>query len=127
MSQDLLVDTDVLVDYLRGNDAAVAYVQQHADRIAVSAITVAELYAGVRPTQAAPLDELTRLFPVLPVDRETATVGGQLRAEYGRSHGVGLADALVAATARRHGMRLVTANVRHFPMFPDLTAPYRKA
>jgi predicted nucleic acid-binding protein len=126
MRQDLLVDTDVLVDYLRGYAPAIAFVQEHALRMTFSAITVAELHAGARSAETALLDELDRLFPIIPVTREIARAGGLLQAEYGRSHGLGLADALVAATAKQHGLLLNTLNVKHFPMFPGLAPPYRK-
>jgi predicted nucleic acid-binding protein len=126
MRQDLLVDTDVLVDYLRGNDPAVAFMQKNVFRVTFSAITLAELHAGARRTEMAMLDELARLFPVMPVTQEIARAGGRLRAEYGKSHGIGLADALVAATARQYGLLLNTLNVKHFPMFPGLRPPYGK-
>jgi len=42
-----------------------------------------------------------------------------------RSHsGIGTSDYLIAATALELGMDLATLNVRHYPMFPDLTPPF---
>lgn len=50
---------------------------------------------------------------------------GALRREYGRSHsGIGLGDYLIAATSLEHGLPLATLNTRHFPMLPNLTAPF---
>jgi predicted nucleic acid-binding protein len=126
MTADCLVDTDVLVDFLRGNAKAVTFVRDYADRIVLSSIVLAELYAGASgEEELAKLDSLPRLFPVLSVTAEIGRSGGLLKAEYGRSHGLGLADALLAATARHHGLVLKTLNVRHFPMFPGLEPPYR--
>ena len=48
MSEPILPDTDVLVDYLRGQADAVTLVKGCADRIVLSAVVLAELYAGVR-------------------------------------------------------------------------------
>jgi predicted nucleic acid-binding protein len=45
--------------------------------------------------------------------------------QYRGRHGVGIPDALIAATARAHGARLVTRNLRHFPMLDDLLVPYQ--
>jgi len=39
---------------------------------------------------------------------------------------LGLADALLAATAHCHGLELRTLNVKHYPMFPGMQPPYRK-
>lgn len=47
MEKGVLIDTDVLIDYLRGNPAAVGYVEGLSERFLISVITVAELYAGV--------------------------------------------------------------------------------
>ena len=127
MTADFLVDTDIFVDFLRGHDKAVAFVQDCADRIVVSSIVLAELYAGARgEEELAKLDGLPRLFPVRSITAEIALGGGLLKAEYGKSHGLGLADALLAATARHHGLVLKTLNVRHFPMFQGLEPPYQK-
>ncbi|HXC24442.1 MAG TPA: PIN domain-containing protein, partial [Gemmatimonadaceae bacterium] len=67
-----------------------------------------------------------RAFEVSPVDPEIAEVGGLLRRDFGPSHGTGLVDALIAATARRSGARLVTLNDKHFPMLKHILIPYRK-
>ena len=123
---DLLVDTDVIVDFLRGNDLAVGFVEANADRIALPSIVMAELYAGAREEELTDLDDLPRVFPVKPITAQIASLGGLLKARYGKSHGLGLADALVAGTALHYGLTLQTLNVKHFPMFPNLEPPYRK-
>jgi predicted nucleic acid-binding protein len=48
------------------------------------------------------------------------------RRDYGKSHGVGLADALIAATAELNQATLVTLNQKHFPMIIDIMVPYQK-
>lgn len=126
MTTKILVDTDVLVDFLRGNPVAVSFVQANAARMVLSSVTIAELYAGSREGDGLALDELPRVFPVEPVTFDIARAAGLLKANYGKSHGLGLADALVAATARHHGFGFATLNVKHFPMFPGMTPPYRK-
>ena len=73
----VLMDTDLAIDYLRGEPAAVAFVQKHEKEISLSGVTVADLRAGVRQgDEMLKLEEFIRLFPVIPVDFETAkTVG----------------------------------------------------
>ena len=48
MVKSILLDTDVLVDFFRGHSKAVAFVNGQSDRIIMSSIVVAELYAGVK-------------------------------------------------------------------------------
>lgn len=122
-----VVDTDVLIDFLRGVTPAVDFVMRHADAMVISSISVAELYAGVRAPERETLDAFLALFEIVPIARELAQDAGLLRRDYGPSHGLGLADAVIAATARQRNAELVTMNVRHFPMFPDLSPPYTRS
>jgi predicted nucleic acid-binding protein len=59
------------------------------------------------------------------LDEEIAKRGGLIRRDYGRSHGIGLADALIAGTALVHNLIRVTLNRKHFPMV-EVTVPYQK-
>ena len=123
----LLLDTDIMVDFLRGYAPAVDFVKTHADRAILSAITVAELWAGAKgQREEEELESLARVFSAAPITAEIAKAGGQFKRAYSGSHGVGLADALVAATASIRGAELVTLNIKHFPMFPSLKPPYVK-
>ena len=120
-----LMDTDIAIDYLRGESVAVAFVQQHEHEMSLSAVTVAELFAGVRDgDETVRLEEFVRLFPVIPVDVEIAKTAGLHRRDFGPSHGTGLADGMIAATADRHALGLKTLNTRHYPMFDRLRPPY---
>ena len=127
MKPPILLDTDVLVDFLRGYPAAVAYVKAQADRILLSAVVSAELYAGVRDSdELAQLDEFLSLFRVAPVTADVARSAGLYKRDYHRSHGVGLADAIVAATAETERTELKTFNTKHYPMLKGLKPPYMK-
>ena len=130
MSKPILVDTDVLIDFLRGYEEAMSLVAVNSERIVVSSIIVAELYAGVRGgadgVEQGVLERLLGLFRVVPVSSGIARLGGLYKRDYGKSHGVGLADAIVAATATVEDAELMTLNVKHYPMFPGLEPAYRK-
>jgi predicted nucleic acid-binding protein len=124
----LVVDTDVLVDYLRGQTAAAEWLESQSADVMVSAITVAELFAGIKGERESRIvDRFLLAFVVLPATEEIARLAGQFRRDYGPSHGTGLADALIAATAAVSGALLATSNRRHFPMLPAVVTPYRRA
>jgi len=123
----IVVDTDVVVDFFRGHSKAVDFVTANAARIILSPIVVAELYAGVRKgSEQESLDNFVALFHVAPMSMEIAKAAGLYKRDYGRSHGVGLADALLAATAEATSAELKTLNVKHYPMFKDLKPAYKK-
>jgi hypothetical protein len=128
MSKRLLLDTDVLIDYLRDRAEAVTYLEALTSPLLISSITVAELYAGVREgAERKKLEIFVSAFQVVALDAGMALAGGLFRRDYGKSHGTGLADALIAATAEREQAVLVTLNKKHFPMLSDIHVPYQKA
>jgi predicted nucleic acid-binding protein len=127
MARPLLPDTDILVDFFRGRGKAVELVNAESHRIILSSIVVAELYAGVRgDSEQTALDNFVSLFHVVPVDAEIARAGGLCKRNYGKSHGVGIADAILAATADRENSELKTLNVKHYPMIAGLSPAYTK-
>lgn len=127
MKEPLLIDTDVLIDFLRGHRKAVSFIKKNSSRIILSSIVVAELYAGVKgDKEQAVLEKFISLFHIVPVNAEIAQVGGLYKRDYGRSHGVGLADAIIAATAFAEDAELKTLNVKHYPMIKGLKSAYKK-
>lgn len=127
MSNAILVDTDVLIDFLRGDDRAISFVFDNSSQIILSPIVIAELYAGVKgDNELSVLDKFISFFRTVPIDSETAKAGGLYKRDFGRSHGVGLADALLAAAADKENAQLKTLNVKHYPMMGNLEPAYRK-
>lgn len=124
-AERLLLDTDVLIDYLRGRSEATDYIDNLSNPLFVSMVTVGELYAGVRDgAERTRLDTFLLAFASIPIDHAIGVMGGLLRRDYGKSHGTGLADALIAATAHLGNLTLVTLNRKHFPMLANLIVPY---
>ena len=127
MAGAILLDTDVLVDFLRGYKKAVTFVEANSPRIILSSIVVAELYAGVKgDAEQTVLENLVSLFRVIPVTAVIAKAGGLYKRVYGKSHGVGLADAIIAATSEVENADLKTLNVKHYPMIKGLRPVYKK-
>lgn len=101
---DVLVDTDVFIDHLRG----AAELKPRNHRLHYSVITRAELFAGTAGTDLAA--QLLAPFREIPVDRDIAERAGRIR----REMGIRMPDALIAATAIEHHLSLVTRNAKHF-------------
>lgn len=122
----ILVDTDILIDYLRGMPPAVQYLEASDADLNLSVVNVAELHAGVRDDEREAVNTLLECFKIIPLDKDIAVRGGLLRRDYGKSHGVELADALIAATVESLGCTLATLNRKHYPMISSVTVPYAK-
>lgn len=101
---DLLVDTDVFIDHLRG--AAELRAARH--RLHYSVVTRAELFAGNTATDLA--TQLLSPFREIAVDRAVAERAGRVVREFG----LRLPDALIAATALEHNLQLSTRNTKDF-------------
>lgn len=127
MSKAILVDTDIFIDFLRGSDKAISFIDEFSSHIILSPIVVAELYAGVKGVdELSVLDNFISLFRLVPMDSEIAKAGGLYKRDFGKSHGVGLADAILAATADKENAELKTLNIKHYPMIKGLKPAYTK-
>ena len=123
----LLLDTDIIVDYLRGSVAAKKYIDKNLKNISLSCITIAELHAGVKnKSQTDSIKILSNIFSIISIDEEIAISAGKLLKQYSKSHSTGLADALIAATADTKDLALVTFNKKHFPMLNGEFNAYKR-
>ncbi|MEK7807358.1 MAG: type II toxin-antitoxin system VapC family toxin [Chloroflexota bacterium] len=127
MPERWLLDTDVAIEYLRDRQEAIDYLESREGSLLISALTVAELYAGVRgEREQHHLEQFLDAFEVLPVSQEVGRIGGLFRRNYGSTHGTGLVDALIGATAQLYRATLVTFNARHYPMLNNVQVPYAR-
>jgi predicted nucleic acid-binding protein len=116
-----LFDTNILIDYLRGIEAAKTEIARYNDP-AISQITWMEVMVGAAPADDAPTRAFLSRFAVLGVDVSVAEEAVRLR----RGRGLRLPDAIIWATARSASRLLVTRNSRDFPPDdPGVREPYR--
>lgn len=118
----MIFDTDVVVWALRGKVTAAALMETDADR-QVSVVTYMELFRGARDKREA---DNIKLFlaetgvRILPLTESIGHRACIYIEEYGLKAGLGLADALVAATAAEGRLTLCTANRKHYRLITDL-------
>lgn len=117
----VLFDTDILIDILRGREAIRTFLLDltHHSVPCCSVISVAELYAGMRPEEKHATDVLLDGLVIIPIVREVAEVAGRFKSRV-KSRRLELADCLIAATAFVEGATLATGNTKDYPM-PEIT------
>jgi hypothetical protein len=119
-----LIDADVLIGVLRsapGAHDAVAKVRLSNRRLLSVTPVRVEILRGMRPGEERATIGLLDQIDWLTVDVAVADRAGELGRTYRQSHqGIEVVDLLLAAAAERFGAELLTRNVRHFPMFPEL-------
>lgn len=123
-----LVDTDILIDAGRGDATAIACLQRLEQQtpLAVSAVTQMELIVGCRnKTELQDLESFLRRFQVLKIIDQISDRAVDLLQQYRLSHGLLIADALIAATALEHVAPFITKNQRDFRFVAGLNLqPY---
>ena len=121
----IVLDTTVLIDVLRGHPGARSYLRSLEEPPVCSEITRVEVIRGIRHQEREGTDALMHALGWVPLDEQIARRAGRLGRDFARSHRLATADLVIGATAQELGADLATSNVRHFPMFPGLRAPYR--
>lgn len=116
----LLLDSTVLIDYLRGRPAATDRLDRHlrgGDTMATTGINVEEVVRGLRPEERPSVDSLFDGLLILPIGRREGWLAGAWRRDFaGRGFTLTQADCLIAAAAASSAARLATGNPKDFPM-----------
>ena len=126
-----LVDTDVLIDVSRNNDAAIDFIDQLDDSWSMSIITSLELVVGARNRkEVSEIDQLVASYSTIPLTTEIGNSAYSLLRQFAKSHGLRVFDSLIAATALEESLTLVSRNKKHFDMIgtlkllvPDFSLP----
>jgi predicted nucleic acid-binding protein len=118
----VVYDSDVIIEILRRQTAVVDAardLEQSGVPTYCTPIAWAEVHAGVRPGEEPITQEFFEARGEVVIDATIGRRAGAYLARYSRSHGVEIADALVASAAATAGLRLWTLNRKHYPM-PDV-------
>ena len=115
----ILIDTDVLIEYLRDNEKIVrsfTEVYNREKKLCFSPITRAEIVAGLRKGEEGITAKLFGLMECLKIDDAIGQKAGEYMKSHRASHSTEIADALIAATAYVADLSLWTLNKKHYPM-----------
>jgi predicted nucleic acid-binding protein len=107
----LLLDTTILIDVLRGEAPALAWLEQQ-ERPHISVISWIEVLMGCREGETGRVEAWLETFPRLPLDDAIALESVRLR----QHHGLKIPDAIILATARCADLSLATRNSRDVPL-----------
>ncbi|MBW6520753.1 MAG: type II toxin-antitoxin system VapC family toxin [Desulfoarculaceae bacterium] len=118
----MLIDTDVLIWYMRGNTKALDELEKHKN-FSISVVTYMELVQGMRNNK-----ELTALRKALKswncniiyISEEISSKAMFYIEQHYLSHSMQIADALIGATAASYGMPLLTGNDKHYKVVKEI-------
>lgn len=118
--QAVLLDTNILIDYLNGRKPARVCIE--GNTCLISRITWMEVLAGGDPDEEERLREFLGSFEIVELSADTADEAVLIR----RTHRLRLPDAIILATARVCQCRLLTRNTKDFKAsWPEVVVPYR--
>ena len=116
----VLLDTDILIEVFRQRDKAIMeewrQLGRGAELVFYTPVTLAELWHGLRQGEETTVSKILDTIICVPLDAEIGRQAGSYLRQFHRSHGLGIGDALIAATAAVHGCALWTRNRKHYPM-----------
>lgn len=115
----IIFDSDVLIDYLRRVPSVVSAIDElvvTGAMMAITPVTETEIFQGVRTNEMEKTQRALETFECLVLNRAIGRHAGLYVKKYGKSHGVELPDALIAASAHIHKFALCTFNWKHYPM-----------
>jgi hypothetical protein len=122
----VLIDTDIAIDYLRGDKAVLPLMQQlwQADSAALSVLSIYELTAGMRDKEKNATLHFIEACTIIDLTYSISIKAGELYRKF-RTKGITLApvDCLIAATALVNGYKVATRNIRHYPEKGILYSP----
>jgi predicted nucleic acid-binding protein len=116
---DILLDSDVIIEWLRGNQPVAGSLLTLLDNghiLLWTPVSIAEIFAGVRKGESTRIETLFMILETLPISMNAGRKAGYYLQKYSRSHSVELGDALIAASACEARLQLWTLNRKHYPM-----------
>ena len=118
----ILCDTNIIIEALKNNQFIVESIEEIGiNNIALSAVTVMELYYGAR--NKAELKMIKRnlsSIQIFHIVEEISITASELIERYAKSHGLQIPDALIAATSIIQNIQLYTSNTRDFKFIENI-------
>lgn len=121
MNKRVLCDTCVLIDFVNGRSQQITQLHDQNTVLFINPVIELELLQGARnKVEMQRLEKIVAMFHIVEMPAEVFQVARQLIKIYALSHGLRLADALIAATALVYELNLLTANQKDFCFIPKL-------
>jgi len=111
----IVLDTNVLIEILKGNEETIKKVESLTDTLCISSITVMELYYGaLNKVELNKLEKFVSLFHIIQLNENISKASTKLIKHYAKSHGLDIPDSLIASTVMDNDAVLLTYNLKDF-------------
>ena len=111
----ILVDTNVLIEILKGKHKTLAHMERLGEAPALSSVSLMELYYGAfNKSEIKQIEKFASLFELIPISKRVSFKATELVRDYSKSHNLDIPDSLIAATALVNNCKLLTYNIKDF-------------
>lgn len=117
-TQTILLDTDFVIDFLRGDARMMNIIIPLWEKniVFLSILSVYELYAGMRPNEKEATDNFINACQIEPLTVEISKEAGKYRSQYrAKGETLSIVDCIIATTAKMNRHLIATRNIKHFP------------
>ena len=119
--EKIVLDTNILIEILKGNQETVINVQSFENELCISAITVMELFYGaINKAEVKKLENFILLFTVIYPNENISRKAINLVKQYAKSHTLDIPDSIIASTALTLECELFTYNTKDFKYIDNL-------
>ena len=117
-----LLDTCILIDYLRGEQSVYDLLVNNAKiKLSMSTITMMELVIGAfNKREVIHIQKAFKNIDIIHIDKDISKMAEDLVIEYSKSHNLQIDDAIIAATAVKTNIELITYNISDFRYIPNI-------
>lgn len=121
MEDEILADTSILIDLQIGKEKTIRLFDKYKNKINISRITACEFIYGSKNKKEKEINkDFLEKLPIIEVNESISRLSYALLDSYGLGTKIGIADALLAATAIVHNSSFWTTNTRHFKKIKEL-------
>ncbi|MBB3842409.1 hypothetical protein FHS57_006440 [Runella defluvii] len=112
----ILIDSNILIDYFRGNKIAKSFIDDHGKpNLAINTVIAMELYQGaLNKAEFGKIKKELSLFLMIDINEDIAQTALKLHERYALSHKISIPDYIIAATALVYDLELLTYNLKDF-------------
>jgi predicted nucleic acid-binding protein len=117
----IVLDTNVLIEILKGNDETIKKVESLTDSLCISSISVMELYYGaLNKVELNKLEKFVSLFHIIHLNENISKISTKLIKKYAKSYSLDIPDSLIASTTLESDAILFTYNLKDFKYIENL-------
>ena len=117
---EVILDTNILIEILKNNEETIKEIEKYNTHH-ISIISAMELFYGAfNKNELIKLNKFVELFNIIPLDQQISYLAKDLVYQYSKSHTLDIPDSLIAATALKMQLPLLSYNKKDFRYIDNL-------